>query len=338
MELNDIVELNKNKNINCRSNILIAIIKLKSLSILFTLNSMYLNKPIHRVNLLAYFLFHQFQIFNFNLVSCKSFNSHYFKYSYLNFFLLNYFNSNYFFNLFQKEFVLSYELKNKLDRISNYNVNYLAIYNSNYIRGLKWKLFSLRYFKRYFQDNFFFMRFFISRFLQSYFNNQNLLIKFQRVYLMYRNISKYYFRVYFYKTLLKRVRFLKFFKDLKIKFKVLLHVLLLSLYYKDIVLLKNFIKHTMERLPLRLHRRLLFSLRTMFKLLSRFIFFKFNCTGIFFKVKGKIGVGGNSKKRAFIIKYKKYSFSSKNQKLVYVKDSIHTYVGALGLEIYLSYL
>jgi hypothetical protein len=78
-------------------------------------------------------------------------------------------------------------------------------------------------------------------------------------------------------------------------------------------------------------------LKIILKSLSPIFYSRFKCLGLFIRVKGKIGVGGNSKKRKFVYKLGSFSFTKKNQKLAYSKDSIRTYSGVLGMEIYLTY-
>jgi hypothetical protein len=59
--------------------------------------------------------------------------------------------------------------------------------------------------------------------------------------------------------------------------------------------------------------------------------------GFFFKVKGKIGLGGNSKKKRNIVKFGKYSLTQKSLKISYNQGVIRTYSGTLGFEIILAY-
>lgn len=68
------------------------------------------------------------------------------------------------------------------------------------------------------------------------------------------------------------------------------------------------------------------------------IYFKFfNCLGFFLKIKGKISVGGNSKKRRYSIKVGKNSLSRKNIKFNYLKGLVRTPVGVLGFKVLLHY-
>ena len=128
-----------------------------------------------------------------------------------------------------------------------------------------------------------------------------------------------------------------FLKSLNINLKFFIKLLLVGLFTKDVVLLKNFIKYILENIHFKKHKSFLYNLKIViyliFKLLLKFL----NILGIYIKIKGKIGVGGNLKKRKFSLKLGKFSFTKKNQKLNYLKDSIRTYSGVLGFEIYLTY-
>ena len=111
----------------------------------------------------------------------------------------------------------------------------------------------------------------------------------------------------------------------------------ICLYNKDIILLKNTIKGILEKLHFKKHKKFLYNLRVLLKSIAYIFFYKFKCLGLYIKIKGKIGVGGNSKKRTFIFKLGSFSFTKKSQKLTYTKDSIRTYSGVLGFESYLTY-
>jgi hypothetical protein len=141
----------------------------------------------------------------------------------------------------------------------------------------------------------------------------------------------------FYFFLLKKVKYLRFLNDINLKSKAFLNLLLVFLYNKDVTLFKNALKSILENLHFKTHRKFLYNLKIILKSLAPIFYSRFKCTGLLIHVKGKIGVGGNSKKRKFLYKLGSFSFTKKNQKLSYSKDSIRTYSGVLGLEIYLTY-
>lgn len=62
---------------------------------------------------------------------------------------------------------------------------------------------------------------------------------------------------------------------------------------------------------------------------------KFN--GFYFYLSGKISGGGNSKKKNYVVKSGKYSFTNKMLKLKYKKGLIHTKTGVMGYKFIISY-
>lgn len=63
----------------------------------------------------------------------------------------------------------------------------------------------------------------------------------------------------------------------------------------------------------------------------------FRCLGFYFKIKGKVGVGGNSKKRKYIIKVGLNTLTSKKVKFNFNKGIVRTSVGVLGFRQLLYY-
>jgi hypothetical protein len=64
----------------------------------------------------------------------------------------------------------------------------------------------------------------------------------------------------------------------------------------------------------------------------------FKCVGFFLKIRGKIGVGGNSKKRRYSIKIGRCSLTTKSLKFNLYSGSIRTLVGSLGLNLAIFYV
>ena len=62
------------------------------------------------------------------------------------------------------------------------------------------------------------------------------------------------------------------------------------------------------------------------------------CQGIFLRVKGKIAVGGNSRKRSFIVKIGTFTFTSKKIKLEYTQFYLLTETGILGVKLIFSFI
>lgn len=63
----------------------------------------------------------------------------------------------------------------------------------------------------------------------------------------------------------------------------------------------------------------------------------FKCCGFYLKIKGKIGVGGNSKKKRYLVRVGRHSLTTKNLKFNNHIGIIRTLVGTLGVKITLFY-
>ncbi len=121
------------------------------------------------------------------------------------------------------------------------------------------------------------------------------------------------------KLILKQVSFRKFSvkyfkKNLKTT-KQILGVLYYSLLLKDASILLNFFKKILENLNIKLHKKLFLGLRKLLKDFFKPIFTYIGVSGIFFNVKGKIGVSGSAKKRRYFFYFGKHSITSRNLKM-----------------------
>ena len=250
------------------------------------------------------------------------------KYSSFNFFNNINLNLLFIYNILNSSSLSKSRLLNN-NKISNYNFKYLFIYYFFFVQNIKSGL--SKYFSNSYQNNFFFLKFFILKFINNFIRDKEVFLKFNRSNLLILSDKSFYF------SLFKKVRYLRFLNDINLKSKAFLNLLLIFLYNKDTVLFKNAIKNILENLHFKTHRKFLYNLKIIFKSLATIFYSRFKCTGLFIRVKGKIGVGGNSKKRKFTYKLGSFSFTKKNQKLSYSKDSIRTYSGVLGIEIYLTY-
>jgi len=305
------------------------IIKLKTFK-LFVNNFFFLIAKDNNIILFRFYFFFKInnmisKFNNFNI----NFNSKlYLLLKKIYFFKNSYINSYIFYNFFNSNVQLTKKLD--IENISNYNIHYLFIYYYYYIQNVKLGI--AKYYSYFYQNNLFFIKFFILKYLKSFFKHKNLYFNIQKNNLIINE------KKLIYKILLKKVRYLSFLKEIKFKIKTFINLILVSLYNKDSILLKNGIKNILERLHFKKHRRFLYNLKTLLKFLSYIFFYKFKCLGLYIKIKGKIGVGGNLKKRKFIFKMGSFSFTKKSQKLNYIKDNVRTYSGVLGFEIYLIYL
>ncbi len=141
----------------------------------------------------------------------------------------------------------------------------------------------------------------------------------------------------FYKFIRKNLFFINKIKSFRF-FKGKDYSLLFSSFlFQDIYLFKNWLRIKMIKMSFKKHRRFLYYLKVF--LINLFLPYikKFNLEGFYIKVKGKIGLGGNSKKRSYSIKCGKFARYNKNLKLYYDFFSVSTLSGSLGVKIIFLY-
>lgn len=59
--------------------------------------------------------------------------------------------------------------------------------------------------------------------------------------------------------------------------------------------------------------------------------------GFIFDIRGKVGVAGNAKRRHFVLKWGRYSFTEKNLRFTYKHGLIRTFTGVLGVTIIMTF-
>jgi len=239
----------------------------------------------------------------------------------------------YFKNQFYNQFFFyNFNLINKLNKkliknLTNYNFKYLFFYmNYNYLKSQ-----SNQFISSYYLNNLFFVKYFIVRFIYFYMFDKNILFNIKKNKLLLKE------KTFNSETIINKIRRLNYLKEINILPKIFLELILVFLYSKDSIFFKNALKYILENIHLRKHKRFLYNLKILLNFILDVYADTFNILGLYIKIKGKIGVGGNSKKKKYNFKKGSFSFTKKNQKLSYNKDVIRTYSGVLGFEIYLTY-
>lgn len=241
------------------------------------------------------------------------------------FFKTNYINLLIFYKILnQQKFNIQ-----KSNLISNYDSYNIFFYYSKFIKNAYKD--SNKYYTNFYQNNLYFIRFFIFKYLNEFLLDKNFYLSLQK------NNIDIIEKSILYNMLLKKTKRLGFLKEISFKIKSFINLILICLYSKDVILLKNTIKGILERLHFKKHKKFLYNLKVLLKSIAYIFFYKFKCLGLYIQVKGKIGLGGSSKKKKFLFKLGSFSFTNKSQKLVYSKDAIRTYSGVLGFEVYLTY-
>lgn len=197
----------------------------------------------------------------------------------------------------------------------------------------------------------------------NFFKNNNKLLKFNNN--LHKNNFYFFYLNYCFESLFKNKFFIKidndnfynyyiinnlnFFKNQKKlirffekNFKILnpnlfLKIFINSLIKKDVSILLNWLIVNIENTNLKNHKKFISVLRNFILENESKIINFFNIKGIFFDIRGKVGVAGNSKKRHFSFYIGNIKYSSKCSKMDFQQGIIKTYTGCLGLTLILSY-
>jgi hypothetical protein len=117
------------------------------------------------------------------------------------------------------------------------------------------------------------------------------------------------------KQLGSRKFYIKYFKkNLKIT-KQIIGVLYYSFLLKDSTIFVNFFKKVLEKLSIKSHKKAFLGLKKLLKDLFVPLFSFLGVYGMFFNIKGKIGVSGNAKKRRYYFYYGKHSITNRKIKI-----------------------
>jgi len=129
----------------------------------------------------------------------------------------------------------------------------------------------------------------------------------------------------------------KYFKrNLKIS-KQIIGVLYYSFLLKDSSIFSNFLKKVLEKLNVKLHKKVFLGLRKIIKDLFKPVFEFLGVLGVFFNIKGKIGVSGSAKKRRYFFYFGKHSITTKKIKIDLKLVPIWTFTGTLGFTFLLFF-
>lgn len=116
----------------------------------------------------------------------------------------------------------------------------------------------------------------------------------------------------------------------------LINCLFLSFYLKDSFILLNSLTKILELIFYKYHRKVIVLLRYLFKYFT-VLFSFFNILGVLLKIKGKIGLGGNSKKKRLKLIFNKLKLNNKKIKLCLSNAHARTDSGSLGISYLLTY-
>ena len=135
---------------------------------------------------------------------------------------------------------------------------------------------------------------------------------------------------------LKKMNSRKFFYKYFRKFlqidKRIIGILYYSLLLKDASIFINFLKSSLEPLNIKLHKKVLYGVKKLIRDLFKPVFVLLGVKGVFFTIKGKLGVSGNAKKRRYFFFYGSHSITTRSLKMDCKFATVSTYTGVLGMK------
>lgn len=112
-----------------------------------------------------------------------------------------------------------------------------------------------------------------------------------------------------------------------------LHIIHMGFIYKDVNLITKWLKAIIQRISFWKTRFIFRFIKYLFNNYFQFIFKDLNVKGLKIRLKGKISVAGNSRKRAILYRVGKTSHTSCNLKVLHSLDTIITFTGVMGFQV-----
>jgi hypothetical protein len=260
-----------------------------------------------------------YTIFKKKLTTTKNvFNLILFDYYYNNLNSLIFLNNLYIFNIFNLNFILN------RDEFFNKNI---IVYNNLY------PIFNKK-----------------NSFFESKFINKNIFNfdKFFDIFVL--NFYEKLFKSFFFIKLNFNLNLKKFYKNyyktypftasnIQDNYTIdeMFEIFCFSFVNRDINILNNWILNKMNKINFRNHKKFLTSIQHFLFHYRYFFVYILNIEGFFIKVKGKLSVAGNAKKKVFFYKIGKVNLSKKINKIEHSQSVIKSTYGVLGLNMFLSY-
>lgn len=93
----------------------------------------------------------------------------------------------------------------------------------------------------------------------------------------------------------------------------------------------------MEKVAFFRHKHYIMFFRSIFTYLSRYAFRRMGLKGLYFDIRGKVAVKGDSKKRHILLRYGECTFSQKSIHVSSAYGKVHTFTGVLGVTFILFF-
>ena len=171
----------------------------------------------------------------------------------------------------------------------------------------------------------FYSNYFINFF--SFFLNKKIFFCIKKLNYLINNLKKNKIIEFMSKKLKKYYNF----AGNSLLFKQLVDILWIAFLLKDSKFFLNWFVDLMEKIYLKNHKKFLNLLKLIFTRYYNFFFLNLAVLGIFFDIRGKLGVTGSAKKRHMRINSGTFSSTKKKNKISFSQSVVRTNTGVLGV-------
>jgi hypothetical protein len=119
--------------------------------------------------------------------------------------------------------------------------------------------------------------------------------------------------------------------------KEAVQVTVMSLVMKDPEFFLGWFTKIMEKVEFFKHKNYVMFFRSIFNYLKKSSFKRLGIKGLYFDIRGKVAVKGDSKKRHILLRYGECTFSQKSIKISSAYGKVHTFTGILGVTFILFF-
>lgn len=119
--------------------------------------------------------------------------------------------------------------------------------------------------------------------------------------------------------------------------KEAVQVTLIALRMKDSEFFLGWFTKIMEKVMFFRHKQYIMFFRSLFTHISRTLFRQLGLKGLYFDIRGKVAVKGDSKKRHILLRYGECTFSQKSIQISPAYNKVNTFTGVLGVTFILFY-
>ena len=180
-------------------------------------------------------------------------------------------------------------------------------------------------------SNFFFFNFFLKKYF-SIKSKKNVFLYFNNFNLNYIDLNKYlnWVLINLKKNNVPGMNML-------ISDSNFIKIIILTLLSKDTTIFINWIKSFLEILYYKNHKKFFILLKYIFFFFFKYLKFFFKIKGLKFNVKGKISLGGNSKKKKQSFSLGSFSLTKKSTFINFNKTHVNTLSGVLGVFFFIFF-